>query len=311
MKALPSRSTIIRVEFMKWQDISSILSSEHLVPKSRLSANATPFIPKKTLHTKVTETKDVHQASSITSGPSDVLSTEYSLVRNEANGNEEDEEDKEDKEDEEDEEDEQEGEGEGEANNILNGEDAEVVSEEALAEPIAVRYSEVELAAANDIWAWYSAVLQRRSARPSISHRRKAMNFELAQLYALNLKLSSEKTWRLRLHKLMFLGPLPHILMCLDKVQDKLQADKKRATDAIKDILEESHMEYDEVMRRMTQTRYHIAHYKAWSLYTDRFTDNGGNNSTASKSSSVRRPVFIRPGISKNFDASFAMLKVL
>lgn len=252
MNSLPRQSTIVRVEFVDWADIASTLSDEQILSKARLSATATPFTPKDAVLVgamPVEPKVQVDHAGQIPS--SDVLLTEELAVPHEPRHREEEEESEEEEVEEE----------EGRVPEVLL-ENVTQVPEDA--EPVIVRHSEAELAAANIIWGWYKAVMRQRSARPLLTHRQMAMKFQLAQLYTTCLKSLPEKIWSSRLHRIMFLGPLPHILLCLDKVQDKLQADRKRAIVAINNVAKQSHMDYDEITKRMAQTRYCIvviAHY--------------------------------------------------
>lgn len=244
MNSLSTHSTIVRVEFLDCADILSTLSDEHNLSKSQLSATATPFTPKEAVLVKAMEPKvQVDRAGQIPS--SEVLLTEGLAAPREAGCREEEEES---------EEEEVEEEEDREPEVLL--ENVTEVPEDA--EPVIVRHSEAELAAANIIWGWYKAVMIQRSARPSLTHRQIAMKFHLAQIYTTCLKSLPEKIWSSRLHRIVFLGPLPHILLCLDKVQDRLQADRKRAIVAINNVAKENHIEYDEIMRRMAQTRYRI-----------------------------------------------------
>ena len=101
----------------------------------------------------------------------------------------------------------------------------------------------------------YKAIARKKAALARIPEWRKDMNFSLSRIFDNCLEMSTSREWDSPRRKMVYLGPLPHILLCIERISKKLEADRKRWKDMIKGVTKESHLEYDEIMDRMTHSR--------------------------------------------------------
>ena len=110
-----------------------------------------------------------------------------------------------------------------------------------------VTFSEEQLAAAKTIQLAYHHLLQRR---------KKGNESDLAvkrNRFFLECWNTSEKIqWHRRRYRHLFLGPLPHLLLCLEKANTHAFHMKKRIKKRINNV---QHRELDEARTKMTEIK--------------------------------------------------------
>ncbi|KAL0950587.1 hypothetical protein HGRIS_007379 [Hohenbuehelia grisea] len=103
---------------------------------------------------------------------------------------------------------------------------------------------DAETAAAIVLQAAYKRVLSRRKAQPASD------SAALQYFYKLCRDIDSKRQWRNRYYKRYFLGPLPHILLCLDDMHAHVLGLKEKTK---KRLTEAKHEELDDLGPRLTR----------------------------------------------------------
>ena len=128
----------------------------------------------------------------------------------------------------------------------------------ATVEPIAVAElpesnlppSEEQIKAASFLQAMY-----RRRQRRKTKTNKAPLHVWLKRCFKQCLTESSKMEWPQRSHyRFMFLGPLPHVLACINTAHSWVMDNKQRNKDKFKTAL---HQDLEEVAKRLTEQRYH------------------------------------------------------
>lgn len=104
-----------------------------------------------------------------------------------------------------------------------------------------------EIRAAKIIQHYYLAHVRRCMAKPLSGLAEKR-----AQHFLLCLEKANEFEWTHRRYKLLFLGAVPYVLVCLDVLYDGFIADKNKAK---RQLREGTHLDFEDVNCRMTKAK--------------------------------------------------------
>ncbi len=87
------------------------------------------------------------------------------------------------------------------------------------------------------------------------------------KLFTKCLEIVSKAEMRTK-YRVLFLGPLPHILVCLEKVKQSAQSAKKRASKRLKTA---EHAQLEEAMKQVDTAKYVCVHIASEIMYSVRF----------------------------------------
>lgn len=113
----------------------------------------------------------------------------------------------------------------------------------------AVKHTEEEIRAAMVIQQAFKRG-HRRAGRRKAEMAKSNLAASCASFFAICLKEAESIDWPNRAYRLRFLGPLPHLLLCLDTVHTAAQKQKKQIK---KDLREAKHEKLEALDKQLTQ----------------------------------------------------------
>ncbi|KAJ7232862.1 hypothetical protein B0H12DRAFT_1144747 [Mycena haematopus] len=114
----------------------------------------------------------------------------------------------------------------------------------------AVQHTEEEIRAASVIQQAFTRALRRAERRKQAEMAKPNLSASCATFFAICLKEAEGIDWPNRAYRLRYLGPLPHLLVCLDVVLTTVQKQKKQVK---KDLREATHEKLEALDKQLTQ----------------------------------------------------------